>query len=165
MFHTAAQSSPPHFSLLLQPSRKRLRRPFAEETALRNIYSEALAHGQLSKTSARSSPRVPAGSPARSRSSAPSSGRANAHALKLDRVYKQDVMVPHWERGAKETVALSHPRREGRSGRTRRRCARRLRAGDITAEVVEVKSLDELATRPRKTRRQIVFFNRRWIRP
>jgi len=39
----------------------------------------------------------------------PSRARALVVPHKLDRVYKQDVMVPHWERGAKESVALLPP--------------------------------------------------------
>ena len=81
--------------------------------------------------------------------------------LHPDRVYQQDVMVPHWERGAKESVTLLTP-----AG------AESLRAvalgnsvptpkDGVVAEVVEVHSLDELAVLgTARLSGKIVFYNR-----
>ncbi|MDP3071653.1 MAG: M20/M25/M40 family metallo-hydrolase [Opitutaceae bacterium] len=78
-----------------------------------------------------------------------------------DRVYRQDVMVPHWERGAKETVTLH-------AGGTAQPLAAfalggsvPTPAGGIEAGVVEVKSLEEIAALSREqVAGKIVFFNR-----
>lgn len=82
--------------------------------------------------------------------------------LPLDRVRRQDVMVPHWERGAHDRVAMLAAGGEvtplasvalGGSGASPE--------GGIAAEVVEVRSIDELATLGReRIEGRIVFFNR-----
>ena len=82
--------------------------------------------------------------------------------MKLDRVYKQDVTVPHWERGARESARILPSRGDataltalalGGSGASP--------AGGLNAEVIEVHSLDELATLGReKIAGKIIFFNR-----
>ncbi len=89
-------------------------------------------------------------------------GEKTLGALQLDRVYKQDLMVPHWERGAKETVTLVPA-----AGTKDHRVALTAVAlggsvpGDISAEVIEVKSLQELDQLGReKIAGKIVFFNR-----
>ena len=82
--------------------------------------------------------------------------------LKLDRVYRQDVMVPHWRRGDKEAVMMLST-----SGEVAPLNALALGGSVATpktglaAEVVEVKSLDEVVTLgDAKIRGKIVFFNR-----
>jgi len=82
--------------------------------------------------------------------------------MQLDRVYKQDVTVPHWERGALESVQLLSSSGQaqpltalalGGSGPTP--------AGGLNAEVIEVRSLEELASLPpASVSGKIVFFNR-----
>ena len=82
--------------------------------------------------------------------------------MSLDRVYKQEVMVPHWERGAPESVRLLSSEGGaitlaalalGGSGPSP--------AGGITAEVIEVRSIEELASLGKeKLSGRIVFFNR-----
>jgi carboxypeptidase Q len=82
--------------------------------------------------------------------------------LKLDQVYKQEVTVPHWERGERESVQLLSTVGApvtlsalalGGSGPSPRE--------GLTAEVVEVQSLDELAQLGReRLAGKIVFFNR-----
>ncbi len=79
----------------------------------------------------------------------------------FDRVFLQDVMVPHWVRGAREQAAIISGRQRtelnvlalGRSVATP--------AGGITAEVVAVTSLAEVAEFGReKIAGKIVFYNR-----
>ncbi|MEO6004724.1 MAG: M20/M25/M40 family metallo-hydrolase [Opitutus sp.] len=82
--------------------------------------------------------------------------------LKLDRVYRQNVMVPHWERGARESVRLLPSQGEaialpalalGGSGPSP--------STGVIAEVVEVHSLAELASLGRDhLAGKIAFFNR-----
>ena len=137
--------------------------PASPEATLRQIYSEALVHGEAFenlRALVTTSPGRLAGSKSLDR--AVVWGEQTLTALKLDRVYKQDVMVPHWERGAKETVALLPP--AGVKGEAVGLTAVALGGsvpGEVTAEVVEVKSLDELDKLGReKLTGKIVFFNR-----
>lgn len=89
-------------------------------------------------------------------------GQKTLAALGVDRVFTQDVMVPHWERGAPESVRLLPS-----SGPATRLAALALGnsvatpAGGVTAEVIEVKSLAEVEALGReKIAGKIVFFNR-----
>lgn len=81
-------------------------------------------------------------------------GEALLKSTGADRTELQPVMVPHWERGAPETVRLGNARLAavalGGSVPTP--------AGGLTAPVVELHSLAELKTADVKGR--IVFFNR-----
>lgn len=82
--------------------------------------------------------------------------------LNLDRVYKQDVMVPHWERGPRESVRILPARGDAvtLTATALGGSAPTLVTG-LVAEVVEVHSLEELATLGReKISGKIVFFNR-----
>ena len=137
--------------------------PSPEEAMLRKIYTEALVHGQAFdnlRTLVTQNPGRLAGSKSLERAIA--WGEQTLTALKLDRVYKQDVMVPHWERGTKESITLLPP--AGVKGEAAALTAVALGGsvpGDVTAEVVEVKSLDELGQLGReKLAGKIVFFNR-----
>jgi hypothetical protein len=77
----------------------------------------------------------------------------------VDRTELQPVMVPHWERGAAESVRLL-----GADGRALPLTATALGGsvptpeGGLRAPVIELQSLDELATRDVKGK--VVFFNR-----
>ena len=82
-------------------------------------------------------------------------------AEQVDRVFLQDVMVPHWVRGAKEVAYILNGTKKtivpiaalGGSVGTP--------AKGITAEVIEVKSFPELrALGEAKVKGKIVFFNR-----
>ena len=82
--------------------------------------------------------------------------------LGVDRLELQPVKVPHWERGAPESVALL-----GADGTRTPLAALALGGtvatppGGVAGEVVEVRSLDELsALGPDRVRGRIVFFNR-----
>lgn len=80
--------------------------------------------------------------------------------LGLDKVYLQEVMVPHWVRGEKETAYIL----DGKIKTVVPICALGASVatpkGGITAEVVEVKSIDELRSLGDKVKGKIVFFNR-----
>lgn len=77
----------------------------------------------------------------------------------------QACMVPHWVRGEKEVVKIMKPAKNGKSANISLRC---LAIGNsvgsgakgITAEVIEVKSLDEVDNLGDKVKGKIVFYNR-----
>lgn len=79
----------------------------------------------------------------------------------LDTVYLQEVMVPHWERGSKESAYIL-------AGKTKISVPVAALGGSvstskkgITAEVIEVKSFEELRKFGEKAiKGKIVFFNR-----
>lgn len=82
--------------------------------------------------------------------------------MHLDRVYKQDVIVPHWERGAPESVRLL-----ASDGGAIALAALALGgsgpspANGVIAEVIEVRSLEELTSLGKeRIAGKIVFFNR-----
>ncbi|MDX6189674.1 M20/M25/M40 family metallo-hydrolase [Flavobacterium sp. Fl-318] len=80
--------------------------------------------------------------------------------LGLDKVYLQEVMVPHWVRGEKETAYILDNKAKtvvpicalGGSVATAK--------GGLTAEVIEVKGIKELAELGDKVKGKIVFYNR-----
>lgn len=80
--------------------------------------------------------------------------------LGLDKVYLQEVMVPHWVRGEKETAYILDDKTKtvvpicalGGSIATP--------ASGLTAEVVEVQGITELNALGDKVKGKIVFFNR-----
>lgn len=80
--------------------------------------------------------------------------------LGFDRVYLQEVMVPKWVRGEKETAYILDNKTKinvpvcalGGSVATPKK--------GITAEVIEVKTIKELETLGGKIKGKIVFFNR-----
>ncbi len=78
----------------------------------------------------------------------------------FDKVYLQEVMVPHWERGAKEVSFIL----EGKIKLPVRIAALggsiATPAEGITAEVVEVKTFEQLHAMGAAVKGKIVFFNR-----
>jgi hypothetical protein len=78
--------------------------------------------------------------------------------LGFDKVWLQPVMVPHWERGNAESFTIPELGRElsilalGRSVGTP--------SEGITAEIIEVKTFEELAERKEEVKGKIVFFSR-----
>jgi hypothetical protein len=81
--------------------------------------------------------------------------------LGLDRVYLQEVMVPKWERGAKEVAYVE----VGKNKINFPICALGLSVATskdgISASVIEVKSIEELkALGAEKVKGKIIFFNR-----
>jgi hypothetical protein len=122
-------------------------KPSPEAGMLRQIYTEALVRGEAFenlRTLVTVAPGRLAGSKSLER--AVTWGEQTLGALKLDRVYQQATMVPHWERGPKESVVLLPS--AATSAQAAELTAVALGGsvpGEVTAEVVEVKALDELA--------------------
>lgn len=80
--------------------------------------------------------------------------------LGLDSVWLQPCMVPHWVRGKAERIQVVKSRRYGSFNLPALALGGSV-AGNLKAEVVEVKSLDELdQLGSEKLRGKIVFFNR-----
>ncbi|MEN9337426.1 MAG: hypothetical protein RLZZ500_2413 [Bacteroidota bacterium] len=87
--------------------------------------------------------------------------KAQLEQLGLDKVYLQEVMVPKWERGEKEIAYLNL----GKKRLDLSICALGMSVATpvkgIEAQVIEVKSLDELkALGAEKVSGKIIFFNR-----
>ena len=86
--------------------------------------------------------------------------KAQLETLGLDRVYLQEVMVPKWVRGEKETAYIQYDKTKinvpvcalGGSVATPK--------NGLTAQVIEVKSIKELELLGSKIKGKIVFFNR-----
>lgn len=130
---------------------------------IRKIFSEALSnrtsYDQLAYLSNQIGGRL-SGSPEAEK--AVNFTKAEMDKMGLDRVYLQEVMVPHWVRGEKEVGKMV-----GKKGKKVEVsvCALGGSVGTgkkgITAEVIEVKSLDEVAKLGKeKVAGKIVFFNR-----
>ncbi|MDH4057999.1 MAG: M20/M25/M40 family metallo-hydrolase, partial [Cyclobacteriaceae bacterium] len=135
-----------------------------DEALIRKIYDEALARGQsyemleylCTKIGARLS-----GSPG-----AAASVEWTRHIMKthgFDSVWLQPVMVPHWVRGQKEIGRIVNSKKLGSEEVSV--CALGgsvgTGAGGVLANVVEVKSFDELKLLGEKEiKGKIVFFNR-----
>jgi hypothetical protein len=133
------------------------------EETVRKIYSEALSNGQayanLTELVTQHPGRL---SGSKSLEAAVVWGQKVLGGMGLDRVYTQDVMVPHWERGAKESIRLlpSKGKNVALNGVALGGSVASPKGG-VTAEVIEVKSLAEVATLGReKVAGKIVFFNR-----
>lgn len=131
---------------------------------LQRFFTEALFHGQAYENLRTLVTRHPGRlSGSKNLADAVTWAESTLRALELDRVQLQPVKVPHWERGPTETVTLIGPAGEitplsalalggsvptpGPSG--------------LLAEVVEVKSLEEVTTLGReRIAGKIVFYNR-----
>lgn len=135
-----------------------------DEELIRKIYNEALAHGKTYNWLHYLSKRIGArlsGSP--EAAAAVEFIRQVMDTLGLDRVYLQEVMVPHWVRGEKEFATILNSKKLG--ARQVNVCALGNSAGTGTAgvsgSIVEVKSFEELAKLGKKgVGGKIVFFNR-----
>lgn len=137
-----------------------------EAATLARIFAESLAHGtayENLRALTTAHPGRLAGS--KSLEGAVTWGQKALAAVGADRVFTQDVMVPHWERGAPESVRLLPP--AGVKGEAVALAALALGnsvatpPAGLTAEVIEVKSLAELEVLGReKIAGKIVFFNR-----
>lgn len=81
--------------------------------------------------------------------------------LSLDTVWLQPVMVPHWERGEPEQARIVNSMKMGSVDLDALALGNSVGTGPngITAEVVEVHSLDEVDSLGAQLRGKIVFFN------
>ena len=133
-----------------------------DEIMLRQIYSSALTQGKcyswLDDLSNKIGSRL---SGSEGAAKAVLYTKQQLEMLGLDRVFLQEVLVPHWVRGAKESAYILENGKKievpicalGNSIATPK--------NGITAEVIEVKSLKELETLGElKIKGKIVFYNR-----
>jgi hypothetical protein len=133
-----------------------------DEEIAQRIIESALLDGRAYRMLAELTGRIGArlgGSPEAAR--AVEWGRATMLEQGLEHVHLQPVMVPHWVRGEVERATLV----SGAGRRTRLRvCAlggsiATAKKG-VTAEVIEVRSLEEATKLGRRARGKIIFFNR-----
>lgn len=133
-----------------------------DSLSIRKIYDEALANGQaytnLEYLCKKIGPRL--------------SGSANAQkavdwtkkvmeAYGFDRVYLQELMVPHWERGTKEVAYIMEGKTKIPVPVAALGGSVASPANGITAQVIEVQNFDELKTLGEAgVKGKIVFFNR-----
>ncbi len=133
-----------------------------DSTMIRNFFTEELTKGKsyemLDHLSNRIGGRL-SGSP--QAAMAVEWGKRTMEFLGFDKVWLQEVMVPHWVRGEKEQAKIF----SGKEKTEVRICALGNSVGTgtkgITANVIEVKSLKDLEKLGRKNiEGKIVFFNR-----
>ena len=134
----------------------------ADSLALRKLYDEALLRGQsyenLRYLTGTIGGRL-SGSPQAQQ--AVEWGRLTLEKMGLDRVYLQEVMVPHWVRGAKETGEIVSARGKRIDAAVCARGGSVGTGGKLRAGVVEVKSIAELRQLPEAAvKGKFVFFNR-----
>lgn len=131
---------------------------------IRKIYDKALTEGQsyhwLTYLTTRIGGRL-AGSP--QAAAAVEYTRQMIDTVGVDSVWLQPCMVPHWERGEKEQVRIVNSQKMGTVELKGVALGNSIGTGPngITAEVVEVKSLDEVDKLGKaQIEGKIVFFNR-----
>ncbi|RYC69115.1 M20/M25/M40 family metallo-hydrolase [Spirosoma sordidisoli] len=134
----------------------------ADSVAIRSIYNETLAHGKsyewLRHLTKQIGPRLSGSTGAQK---AVDWTKQLMEQQGFDRVFLQEVMVPHWVRGAKEEAYF-------RIGSKKTTVPIAALGGSVAtspkgveAGVIEVKSFPELrALGPEKVKGKIVFFNR-----
>ncbi len=138
----------------------------SEAETIRRIYAEALTRGTAYENLRELTTSHPGRlSGSKSLEGAVIWAKAKLEALPCDRVTLQAVSVPHWERGAKESVSLLPPR--GTKGEAVSLAALALGGSEatppngLTAGVIEVQSLADMAALGReKIAGKVVFFNR-----
>jgi hypothetical protein len=133
-----------------------------DSLAVRKIYDEALLRGQsyenLRELCTKIGGRL-SGSPQAEQ--AVQWSKVAMEKLGVDRVYLQEVMVPHWVRGAKEKAEIKPAKGKGLPLAVCALGGSVGTNGKLKAQVVEVHSMAELAALPaEKVKGKIVFFNR-----
>ena len=129
---------------------------------IRKIYDEALLRGQsyenLRYLTGRIGGRL-SGSPQAQQ--AVDWGKVTMEKLGLDRVYLQEVMVPHWVRGPKEKAQIKPAKGKGVDINVCALGGSVGTGGKLQAGVIEVDSWAELAALPaEKVKGKFVFYNR-----
>lgn len=134
------------------------------EENLRTIFDEALTNGQsypmLEYLSLNIGHRL-SGSP--SAAAAVEYTRQQMESMGFDKVFLQEVMVPHWVRGQKEIGRIVDAKTFGSKDMNIIALGNSVGTGSdgLLAEVIEVQSLDALETLGKKNiEGKIVFFNR-----
>ncbi len=135
-----------------------------QETTIQRIYNEALTNGQsypmLEYLSLKIGHRL-SGSP--QAAAAVEYTRSQMETFEFDRVYLQEVMVPHWIRGQKEVGRMLNSETFGSRDLSVIALGNSIGTGPegILAEVVEVRDFDQLDSMGRENLEgKIVFFNR-----
>ena len=138
--------------------------PKGDSTVLRQIYNEVLLHGEaydnLRDLCKNIGGRV-SGSP--EAAAAVEWGRQLMEESGFDSVFLQPVMVPHWVRGEPEVARIVNSRKVGTRAVNVTALGNAVGTGEdgVLAKVVEVQTLDELASLgEEKIKGVIVFFNR-----
>ncbi len=134
----------------------------SDSVFIRKIYDQALENGQayqnLNYLCKQIGPRL---------SGSDNAAKAVVWTKKLmenygfDKVYLQEVMVPHWVRGEKETAYILDGKNKISVPITSLGGTVATDAKGITAEIIEVQNFDELkALGENKVKGKIIFFNR-----
>ncbi|MFD2720256.1 M28 family peptidase [Hymenobacter monticola] len=136
--------------------------PVSDSVALRKIFNEALLRGEsydnLRYLTGNIGARL-SGSP--QAQLAVEWGKATMEKAKFDRVYLQEVMVPHWVRGSKERGEIVGNKDKGVKVPVCALGGSVGTGGKLKAGVVEVHSFDELKNLPdAAVKGKFVFFNR-----
>jgi carboxypeptidase Q len=142
------------FSLYSQDKNERVIRRFYDEEL-----SRSRCYGWLDTLCATAPARISGSANA---AKAVEWGKATMDKLGFDRVFLQEVMVPHWVRGAREE-AMIYPTKGKKLGVPVAALGGSIstRGKAIKAEVVEVHTFDELTKLGRKAvEGKIIFFNR-----
>jgi hypothetical protein len=134
----------------------------SDSLMLRKIFDEALTRGKCYENLKQLCEEAPARL----------SGSANAERavqvtfeqlkkMGVDTVWLQPTMVPHWVRGNKETGIIYAGKKKYPLAITALGGSAGTPSGGITAEVLEVQSLQELSSiEPEKIKGKIIFYNR-----
>ena len=129
---------------------------------IRKLYDEALLRGQSYENLRELCTRIGArlsGSPQAEQ--AVQWGKVAMEKIGMDRVYLQEVMVPHWVRGSKEKARATGSKGKGIDFNVCALGGSIATTGKLKAQVVEVQSMAELAALPaEKVKGKFVFFNR-----
>ncbi len=133
-----------------------------DSLTIRKIYDEALVNGRsyewLRQLTTEVGPRLSGSEGAKK---AVAWGKVEMEALGLDRVFLQDVMVPHWVRGAKEKAYILNGKQKTDVSIVALGGSVATPKGGIVAEVIEVKSFQELRDLGKeRCKGKIIFFNR-----
>ncbi|RFP65069.1 peptidase M28 family protein [Hymenobacter lapidiphilus] len=149
--------------LLAVPLAAQAQTPTATDSVnIRRIYDEALARGQSYENLRYLTGQIGArlsGSPQAAQ--AVQWGQLTMEKLGLDRVYLQEVMVPHWVRGKPEKATIRADKGKGVSLNVVALGGSVGTGGKLRAGVVEVQSLAQLAALPEaQVKGKFVFFNR-----
>jgi carboxypeptidase Q len=136
--------------------------PVSDSVALRRIFDEALLRGESYENLRYLTGNIGArlsGSP--QAQMAVEWGKATMEKAGFDRVYLQEVMVPHWVRGNKERGEIVGNKDKGIKVPVCALGGSVSTGGKLKAGVVEVHSLDEVRNLPETTvKGKFVFYNR-----
>jgi carboxypeptidase Q len=133
-----------------------------DSLTIRKIYDEALEKGQsyqwLRQLTTQIGPRLSGSEGAKK---AVIWGKVEMEALGLDRVFLQDVMVPHWVRGAKEQAYILNGKQKTDISVVALGGSVATPKNGIVAEIIEVKNFQELRDLGKeRCAGKIIFFNR-----